>query len=109
MGRKKARYISTPEARKLIGANIRRYRKLAGLEQYELAYLALGYTKEQKNAAQGAMSSIETGEIEPLASELNSLAKVLTVRMGDFFNDSRYIDPRIQSRLKTLLPRMIPA
>ena len=101
--------MSTPEARKLIGTNIKRYREIAGLEQHELAYLALGYTKEQKVAAQGAVSSLETGEIEPLASELNCLARVLTVRMGDFFNNSRYIDPRIQTRLKTLLPRMIPA
>lgn len=108
MGREKARHTSTLEIRKLIGKNIARYRDLAGLEQHELACLALGYMKNRKNAAQKAISSLETGAKEPLASELNALSKVLTVRMGDFFNDSEHIDPRIQARLKTILPRLVP-
>lgn len=65
----------------IIGANVKKYRKIKDMKQDQLAYLAFDYKKEERNAAQQKIKYIEQGRAVNLSvSELYDLAEALNIK-----------------------------
>lgn len=64
---------------KIVGANIRRFRKERGLTQEQLAHNA--------NLDLRYLGGIERGEHNPTVAVLGCLAEALDVHPGDFFSE----------------------
>ena len=71
---------------KIVGENIRYYRKQKGWTQAQLGILAFGYTSNEENAAHSRISKFENGRQEPRATELARLASTLQVDCSHFFD-----------------------
>ncbi|GAG88845.1 unnamed protein product [marine sediment metagenome] len=90
------------ESQKIIGKNIKRYRKLAGISRSNLGILALFYDRndqEESKKAYQKINKFEQGHQQPKAHELRELGSALSVTLGDFFITNDYIDPRVENRL----------
>ncbi|TZE81977.1 helix-turn-helix domain-containing protein [Calorimonas adulescens] len=61
-----------------IGANIKKYRKQAGLTQQELA--------DKANISRSYLADVENGRYNPSLETLNSIAKVLNIKVSDILN-----------------------
>ena len=69
---------------KIVGANIRRFRKERGLTQEQLAHNA--------NLDLRYLGGIERGEYNPTVAVLGCLAEALQIHPKDFFDDKTNLD-----------------
>lgn len=72
------------DVRRLVGQNLRRYRKAAGLSQEELAHRA--------RLDRTYVSGVERGVRNPTVVVLQELASALEIRPADLLNDGVSLD-----------------